>query len=161
MSLLFRHPIKKLTLLAAFGGGYVLGTKAGRERYQQIVDAANQVKGDPRVQQATAQATEFARDTAEKVKDDPRVKDVVDKVETVTKQASDKAQDVAEQAGDKVEEVADSAKSDDSAVNPLLADEHIVVEEEIVYTSGPDIEESIDQLSDLDSPSADGKPKHV
>jgi hypothetical protein len=26
----------KLTLLCAFGAGYVLGTKAGRERYEQL-----------------------------------------------------------------------------------------------------------------------------
>ena len=30
----------KLVLVAAFGAGYVLGTKAGRERYEQIVDLA-------------------------------------------------------------------------------------------------------------------------
>jgi alpha-D-ribose 1-methylphosphonate 5-triphosphate synthase subunit PhnG len=30
----------KLRSLALFGAGYVLGTKAGRERYAQIVDAA-------------------------------------------------------------------------------------------------------------------------
>ena len=30
----------KLTKLALFAAGYVLGAKAGRERYAQIVDAA-------------------------------------------------------------------------------------------------------------------------
>jgi hypothetical protein len=30
----------KLTLLAAFAAGYVLGSKAGRERYDQIRDLA-------------------------------------------------------------------------------------------------------------------------
>jgi len=30
----------KLRSLALFGAGYVLGTKAGRERYAQIVEAA-------------------------------------------------------------------------------------------------------------------------
>lgn len=30
----------KLTRIAIFGAGYVLGTKAGRERYEQIVVAA-------------------------------------------------------------------------------------------------------------------------
>lgn len=32
----------KLTSLALFGAGYVLGTRAGRERYEQIVAAARQ-----------------------------------------------------------------------------------------------------------------------
>lgn len=30
----------KLTLLCAFGAGYVLGSKAGRDRYEQIRDLA-------------------------------------------------------------------------------------------------------------------------
>lgn len=30
----------RLTLLCAFGAGYVLGTKAGRERYEQIRELA-------------------------------------------------------------------------------------------------------------------------
>jgi hypothetical protein len=30
----------KLTLLCAFGAGYVLGTKAGRDRYDQIRELA-------------------------------------------------------------------------------------------------------------------------
>jgi hypothetical protein len=30
----------RLTLLAAFGAGYVLGTRAGRERYDQIRELA-------------------------------------------------------------------------------------------------------------------------
>jgi hypothetical protein len=31
----------KLTLLCAFGAGYVLGTKAGRERYDQLRELAH------------------------------------------------------------------------------------------------------------------------
>ncbi len=30
----------KLVSIAIFGAGYVLGTKAGRERYEQILEAA-------------------------------------------------------------------------------------------------------------------------
>lgn len=37
---ILRHPVKKLTLAAAFAGGYVLGAKAGRERYEEIVRLA-------------------------------------------------------------------------------------------------------------------------
>ncbi len=33
--------MKKLMTLAAFGLGYVLGTRAGRERYEQIRDLAH------------------------------------------------------------------------------------------------------------------------
>ncbi len=66
----------KITLLAAGAVGYVLGARAGRERYDQIAQQARKVWRDPRVQQrkdeaasavkqsvteAAQQATEAAR----------------------------------------------------------------------------------------------------
>ena len=41
---------RKLTLLAGFGAGYVLGARAGRSRYDEIVGKARGVWQDPRVQ---------------------------------------------------------------------------------------------------------------
>jgi hypothetical protein len=35
----------KLTTVAVFGVGYVLGTRAGRERYQQILELAHNASG--------------------------------------------------------------------------------------------------------------------
>jgi hypothetical protein len=61
--------IKRLPLLIAGGIGYVLGTKAGRERYEQIMSNFNKVKNDPRVQEKTQQATDLAREKAPIVKD--------------------------------------------------------------------------------------------
>jgi hypothetical protein len=61
--------IKRLPLLIAGGIGYVLGTKAGRERYEQLKSAYEKVKNDPRVQDATGQATDFAKEKAPVVKD--------------------------------------------------------------------------------------------
>ncbi|MCW2634666.1 MAG: uncharacterized protein JWQ99_1033 [Blastococcus sp.] len=40
----------KLSFLAGFGAGYVFGSKAGRERYEQIRRAYAQAKDDPRLQ---------------------------------------------------------------------------------------------------------------
>ena len=40
----------KLSFLAGFGAGYVLGAKAGRERYEQIRRAWEHAKDDPRLQ---------------------------------------------------------------------------------------------------------------
>jgi hypothetical protein len=173
MSILFSHPVKKLTLLATFGGGYVLGAKAGRERYEQIKQTAQQVAEDPRVQQATAQAQEFVHETAEKVKEDPRLKDIADKVTDKVGSVAKHSADTAEDAVDKVEEAVDTAKhaassdsptpppapptpkptpppapNNSSDVHPLLADEHIELEETVVYSAGPDVEESIDELID-------------
>ncbi len=61
--------IKRLPLLIAGGIGYVLGTKAGRERYDQIRGTFNKVKDDPRVQEKAHQAADLAKDKAPVVKD--------------------------------------------------------------------------------------------
>ena len=53
-----KHPIKKLTLLLAFGVGYVLGARAGRGRYEQIADGARRFAGNPTVQAAAEKAQE-------------------------------------------------------------------------------------------------------
>jgi hypothetical protein len=56
--------MKKLMLLAAVAIGYVLGAKAGRERYDQIMRMMNRVKDDPRVQEKAHQAVDLAKDQA-------------------------------------------------------------------------------------------------
>jgi hypothetical protein len=61
--------MKKLFLLAAAGAGYVLGTRAGRERYDQIMGTVNKVKNDPRVQEKAQQAVDTARQQAPVVAD--------------------------------------------------------------------------------------------
>ena len=61
--------VKRLPLIVAGGVGYVLGTKAGRERYEQIMSQFNRVKEDPRVQQKAQEAAQFAREQAPVVKD--------------------------------------------------------------------------------------------
>ena len=61
--------MKKLLILVAGGIGYVLGTKAGRERYEQIRGTFNKVKDDPRVQEKAQQATDLAKQKAPIVKD--------------------------------------------------------------------------------------------
>lgn len=61
--------MKKLMLLVAGGVGYVLGTRAGRERYEQIKKTATRVKNDPRVQEKATQAADMAKEKAPVVKD--------------------------------------------------------------------------------------------
>ena len=61
--------MKKLMLLIAGGVGYVLGTRAGRERYEQIKNVATRVKDDPRVQEKATQAADLAKEKAPVVKD--------------------------------------------------------------------------------------------
>ncbi len=61
--------MKKLILLAVAAAGYVLGTRAGRERYEQIKGMAVKVKDDPRVQEKAHQASDLAKEKAPVVKD--------------------------------------------------------------------------------------------
>jgi len=61
--------INRLPLLIAGGIGYVLGAKAGRERYDQIASTFNKVKDDPRVQEKAQQAADLAKEKAPIVKD--------------------------------------------------------------------------------------------
>lgn len=57
--------MSKVTLLAAVGVGYVLGARAGRERYEQIKAGAQKVAADPRVQSAKDRAVDTASAQAE------------------------------------------------------------------------------------------------
>jgi hypothetical protein len=61
--------MRKLTILLSGAVGYVLGTRAGRERYEQIKGMATRVKDNPTVQEKTQQAAEAARAQAPVVKD--------------------------------------------------------------------------------------------
>jgi hypothetical protein len=56
--------MKKLIALTSFGAGYVLGARAGRERYEQIRRITMRVKNDPRVQEAAHGAADLAREQA-------------------------------------------------------------------------------------------------
>jgi hypothetical protein len=56
-------------LLAAMAVGYVLGARAGRERYDQIARLVTQVKNDPRVQEKAHQAVDLAKEQAPVVAD--------------------------------------------------------------------------------------------
>ena len=57
----------KILLVVGLGIGYVLGTRAGRERYEEIRAAASKLWNDPRIQSSVDQASDFVSDGAKKV----------------------------------------------------------------------------------------------
>jgi hypothetical protein len=61
--------MSKILLAAAGAAGYVLGARAGRERYVQIADQAQKLWSNPKVQQTRQQATDAALAKAPLVKD--------------------------------------------------------------------------------------------
>ena len=54
----------KILFVAGLGLGYVLGTRAGREKYEQLRTAALKVWNDPRVQKQVDNVEEFVKDKA-------------------------------------------------------------------------------------------------
>ena len=58
----------KLPFLLGFGAGYVLGARAGKERYEQIRRAWAQAKDDPRLQSVAGMAQARADDVLTSVK---------------------------------------------------------------------------------------------
>lgn len=67
--------MKKLALLSAAAVGYVLGARAGHERYEQIRRSFLRVKNNPTVQDTTRAAATTAKDAVSTAA--PVVKDKV------------------------------------------------------------------------------------
>ena len=55
----------RLTLLLGLGIGYVLGAKAGRERYNQMMEMWNQFMGSPTGQQVSRQVHDLREQAVE------------------------------------------------------------------------------------------------
>lgn len=109
----------KILFVVGLGVGYVLGTRAGRERYEQIRKAAERVWNQPSVQQGVGTVKEFATarvgDLSETVVDG--VKNLIG---NATKSSGASKQDVsnaARTAKANISKAADAARSavDDAA----------------------------------------------
>lgn len=61
--------MRKLMSLTAFGLGYVLGARAGRERYDQMMRGFLRVREDPRLQEHAQHVADLAKEQAPVVMD--------------------------------------------------------------------------------------------
>lgn len=59
----------KILILTGLAVGYVLGARAGKERYEEIKNAAGKLWNDPRVQTKVEAVEDFAKDKAPEVAD--------------------------------------------------------------------------------------------
>jgi len=59
----------KILFLTGLGLGYVLGTRAGRERYEQIKTTVGRLWNDPRVQRQVDNVEAFVKDKAPEIVD--------------------------------------------------------------------------------------------
>jgi membrane protease subunit (stomatin/prohibitin family) len=64
----------KLTFAAGFGAGYVLGARAGRQRYESIMSSLRGMRENPQVQQAATTVQEQASDAAAKAAEAAKTK---------------------------------------------------------------------------------------
>ena len=88
--------IGKVMMVGAAAAGYVLGSRAGRRRYEQIKTQANRFWHEPKVRQAASQAMDLAQDVA--IQAEKKLADAVDL-------AREKAPEIQQK-------VADAAKKD-------------------------------------------------
>ena len=61
--------MSKLVLIGVGAAAYVLGARAGRERYEQIAQTARRIRSNPRVQESASKAADYAKQKAPEVKD--------------------------------------------------------------------------------------------
>lgn len=78
--------VKKMTFLAGIGVGYLIGSKAGREKIMSLWN-------DPKVQDTVSQGTDWAKD---------KVPGLQEKVTGAAKDAASSAKDAASHAKDSV-----------------------------------------------------------
>ena len=72
----------KILFVAGLGLGYLLGTRAGREKYDELKSTALKVWNDPRVQKQVDAVEDFVKDKAPEVAEfvSDGAKTLVDKV---------------------------------------------------------------------------------
>ncbi|KQO36577.1 MULTISPECIES: hypothetical protein [unclassified Aeromicrobium] len=98
--------MNKLLIAAAGVAGYVLGTKAGRERYDQIRTQSQKVWNSPTVQSGVDHAADAAKSAAG----------------AAGSAAADAASSAASAAGSKVVDAVKSHRSDDASSDGVSAD---------------------------------------
>jgi hypothetical protein len=95
----------KSGFLVGLSAGYVLGTKAGQERYQQIVDAASKLKENPGVQRLTGEVNKTVSVSKDRV------------AETATAKAGQAKEAVATKADQAKEAVASKVGNSQSSTS--------------------------------------------
>lgn len=124
--------MKKLTLLAAVGVGYVLGTRAGRGRYEQIKQQAEKVWSNESVQSTVHKAQDTAKTTGSDVGHR-----VAETAKDVTGTVAEKAKDVTGSVTEKVKTATGSSKDDTSgAAGSASASSSVPAAEAPGYATG-------------------------
>ena len=103
--------------IAGFAVGYVIGARAGRERYEQMKKAATQVALSPPVQKATQAAGEKAAQLTKVAKDQAASR--VPKLTETAKSGASKMRDQLDRLPGRHAADSQPAASDPAAVNGI------------------------------------------
>lgn len=103
----------KILFVVGLGVGYVLGTRAGRERYEQIKRAATGVWNQPIVQQGVGTVSDFAKERVGDLSDTllDAAKSFIGNATRGSGASRDDVRDVAAKAKQGVSKTAEAAKS--------------------------------------------------
>ena len=96
----------RLGLVIGFAAGYVLGSKAGRQRYEQIRRAWAQLSGSPTVARATERTREVAGESAKRA---------LYAVQSGVEKAGSAVKERLHKEGDPTEEIKDRLASEESS----------------------------------------------
>jgi hypothetical protein len=103
---------RKFLLIVGLAIGYVLGARAGRERYDKLKASAQQYWQDPRVTKVRTDIEEYARTQAPIVRDraETIAKDVAEKTSATARDVATTAKDVAGKTAATAKDVAATAR---------------------------------------------------
>jgi hypothetical protein len=109
----------KSGFLVGLGAGYVLGAKAGEERYQQIVDAARSLRENPGVQRLTGEVNQTV--SAGKDRFGEAASSKVEQVGNAAAAQASKAKDAVSSVGKKAEDKTASAGTPPETISTTSA----------------------------------------
>ena len=103
----------RLGLLLGFGAGYVLGAKAGHERYEEIRDGFNRLMGTEQAQQLQSQVRTAAEKASQVIEEK-----TADGVAKLSEKAGEGASKVSEMVGSGGSSSASGSTANDGIVLP-------------------------------------------
>ena len=143
---------RKLLFLVGLAIGYVVGARAGREKYDKLRAATERYWRDPRVTKVRSDVESYARTQAPIIRDRAgaaakaapgaiagAAKDVADKTSTLAKDVADKtstlAKDVADKTSTTAKDVADKTTATAKSVAGRVTDAADDVKDQVVKTA--------------------------
>ena len=161
---------RKLLFVVGLGAGFVLGARAGRERYDEIVAAANKVWQNPRVAKARADVEAYAREQAPIIAERAEaaakaapgvIKDAADKTATLAKDVAATttatAKDIAGRTSATAKDVADKT----TATAKDVADRTTIIAKDVAGRTTVIARDTVTRVTGGPMPDADSRVEEL